>query len=102
MGEISNELIYKLMLDIQAEQKQARAEQEALTHKVGTVATSMLSMMKRLDDIDSRMVVFSQRQQEATNTIHLVAVAVDQHTHQLDTISARLERIEKHTGLTHA
>jgi tetrahydromethanopterin S-methyltransferase subunit G len=102
MAEVSNELIYKLMLEIQDGQQQARAEQETLTARVGTVATSLVSMMKRLDDIDARMTVFSLRQQEQTNTIRLVAVAGDDHTHRLDKIDSRLERIEKHIGFTHA
>jgi len=99
MAEVSNELIYKLMLEIQAEQKAMRAdihaEQEALTHKVGTMATAMVSMTKRLDDLD------------ASN--RLIAVAVDDHTHQIagmntrfDQIDTRLERIEKKLNLTHA
>jgi hypothetical protein len=78
------------------------AAQEALAAKVGTVATSMVSMMKRIDDLDNRMIVFSQRQQESTNTIHLVAVAVDEHTHQLGAIKTRLDGIEKKLGLAHA
>jgi hypothetical protein len=57
---------------------------QTLTAKVGTVATSMVSMMKLLDEIDGRMSVFAQRQQEQTNTIRLVVIAVDGHTHWLD------------------
>jgi len=99
MAEPDNKLIYKLMLDIQAEQKairanmeqgfaDIRAEQEVLSAKVGTIATSIVSI---------------------TNSNHLIAVAVDEHTHQLSDmktrlgqIENRLERIEKHTDLTHA
>jgi hypothetical protein len=95
MADVSNELIYTLMLDIQA-------GQEALTHKVGTVATALLSMSKRLDDLDGSMNVFSRRQQELTNTTQLIAVAVDDHTHRLDKIEVRLDRIEKKLDLTHA
>jgi hypothetical protein len=78
MVEVSNELIYKLMLEIQA-------GQEALTHKVGTIATSMVSVMKRLDDLDARM-------QAMSKDMHLVTLAVDDHTH-------RLEQIEKRLGI---
>ncbi|MBV8401728.1 MAG: hypothetical protein JOZ58_24645 [Acetobacteraceae bacterium] len=92
MAEVSNELIYKLMLDIQAEQKtmrahidagfaDIRAEQEALSVKVGTIADSMVSMRKQMDD--------------QTTSTRLIAVAVDEHSH-------RLERIEKKLNLTHA
>jgi tetrahydromethanopterin S-methyltransferase subunit G len=82
--------------------EEIRLQQEALTHKVGTVATSLISMMKRLDDLDGSMNVFSRRQQEMTNTVQLVAVAVDDHTHQLTDIKTRLDRIEKKLDLTHA
>jgi tetrahydromethanopterin S-methyltransferase subunit G len=92
MVEVTNELIYKLMLEIQGEQKAMRAdihaEQEALTQKVSTIATAMVSINKRLDDLD------------ASN--RLIAVAVDDHTHQFAMMNTRLERIEKKLNLTHA
>jgi hypothetical protein len=81
MVEVTNELIYTLMLEIQGEQKAMRAEQDILTHKVGTVAAGMVSINKRLDDLDA--------------STRLIAVAVDEHTHQLT-------RIEKHLGLVTA
>lgn len=92
MVEVTNELIYKLMLEIQAEQKAMRAdtqveqkamrdEQKELALKVGTIADAMVSVNKRLDDL--------------TTTTRLIAVAVDDHSH-------RLERIEKKLNLTHA
>ena len=79
-----------------------RREQEALTHKVGTIATSMVSILKRLDDLDDRMNSLSRRQQELTNTTQLIAVAVDDHTHRLTGIETRLDRIEKRLDLLHA
>jgi chromosome segregation ATPase len=99
MAEVSNELIYKLMLDIQAEQKalranieasfaDTRAEQDALSAKVGTIASAMVSINKQLDDL--------------TTSSRLIAVAVDEHTHRLDGVGTRLERIEKKLDLTHA
>jgi hypothetical protein len=85
MVEVSNELIYKLMLEIQGEQKALRADMdagfEALTAKVGTVASGMVSVNKQLDDL--------------TTATRLIAVAVDDHSHRLD-------RIEKTLSLTHA
>jgi len=39
-----------------------RREQEALTHKVGSIVTSLVPMMKGLDDFDACMNVFSARQ----------------------------------------
>lgn len=88
MVEVSNELIYKLMLEIQA-------GQEALTHKVGAMAVSMVSLTKRLDDLDKKVA-------ELTTSTQLIAVAVDDHTHQLAAMNTRLERIEKKLDLTHA
>jgi hypothetical protein len=81
MVEVTNELIYKLMLEIQGEQKVMRAEQKELALKVGTIADAMVSVNKRLDDL--------------TTTTRLIAVAVDDHSH-------RLERIEKKLDLTRA
>jgi predicted nucleic acid-binding Zn-ribbon protein len=81
MVEVTNELIYKLMLEIQAEQKTMRAEQKELALKVGTIADAMVSVNKRLDDL--------------TTSTRLIAVAVDDHSHRLD-------RIEKQLNLTHA
>jgi predicted nucleic acid-binding Zn-ribbon protein len=81
MVEVTNELIYKLMLGIQAEQKTMRAEQKELALKVGTIADAMVSVNKRLDDL--------------TTSTRLIAVAVDDHSHRLD-------RIEKQLNLTHA
>jgi hypothetical protein len=99
VAEVSNELIYKLMLDIQGEQRalradieasfaDTRAEQEALNAKVGTIASAMVSINKQLDDL--------------TTSNRLVAVAVDEHTHRLDALGTRLERIEKKLDITHA
>lgn len=103
---VTNELIYKLMLDIQAGQKtmrahidagfaDIRAEQEALSAKVGTVASAMVSVNKRLDDL--------------TTATRLIAVSVDDHTHRLDRIEehnkqidTRLDGIEKKLDRTHA
>lgn len=59
-----------------------------LTAKVGTIATATVSINKRLDDL--------------TNSNHLIAVAVDDHTHQLSDIKTRLDVIEKKLDHTHA
>jgi hypothetical protein len=81
MVEVSNELIYKLMLEIQAELKDVRAEQQVTSAKIGTMAASMVSMSKQIEDL--------------TTSTRLIAVAVDDHSHRLD-------RIEKKLDLTHA
>jgi outer membrane murein-binding lipoprotein Lpp len=89
MAEVTNELIYKLMLEIQAEQKAMRAaihaEQEVLTAKVGTLAEGMVSMRKQIDGL--RDDVHALR-----TDVQMIAIAVDQHT-------TRLDHIEKHLGI---
>ena len=64
-----------------------RREQEALAAKVGTIATSMVSMVKRLDDLDRKI-------DDLSTSTRLIAVAVDDHSHRLD-------RIENKLGLMH-
>jgi capsule polysaccharide export protein KpsE/RkpR len=85
MGEVTLELIYKHMqaeqAEIKAELAAVRAEQETTSAKIGTLAASMVSMRKQIDDL--------------TTTTRLIAVAVDDHSHRLD-------RIEKTLNLTHA
>ena len=95
MTEVSNELIYKLMLEIQAEQKAARAGQEAIQTELTAVregqnvlASGMVSMRKQMDDL-------------ITGT-RLIALSVDDHTHQLGDIKTRLDAIEKKLDRTHA
>ena len=89
MGDISLELIYKHMQAGQDEIKAApatlyaelhtvREEQAVTSEKIGTLAASMVSMRKQIDDL--------------TTSTRLIAVAVDDHSH-------RLERIEKRLGL---
>jgi chromosome segregation ATPase len=71
------------------------AEQALTSEKIGVLAASMVSMRKQVEDL--------------TNSTRLIAVAVDDHTHQLsrintrlDGMDARIDRIEKHLDLTHA
>lgn len=90
MAEVNLELVLKRVEDVLAEQRITRAEQEALTHKVGAVATSMVSMMKRFDNIDHRMDYVALRLKELADTTQLIAVAVDDHTHRLNQIEQRL------------
>jgi hypothetical protein len=72
-----------------------RREQEATNAKIGSIATGMVSMMKRLDDLDAGQMLVLRRIEELNNTVRIVAVAVDDHSHRLD-------RIEKTLDLTHA
>jgi hypothetical protein len=92
---VTNELIYKLMLEIQAEQKASRAGQEVIHAELTAVregqnvlASSMVSMRKQMDDL--------------TTGTRLIALSVDDHTHQLGAITTRLDGIEKKLDRTHA
>lgn len=77
-------LVLRKLQEMRAENgeqfRDMRAENAAqfreLTQKVGALATTMVSVLKRLDDIDRSMQV--------------VAVAVDDHSHRLDEIEKRL------------
>lgn len=83
MPEVSNELIYQLMLEIQVEHKAARSEQQLMSRMIGTIADGMVSIRKRLDGIDERL-------DAMTKDMHLVTLAVDEHAHRLERIEARL------------
>lgn len=100
MGEVvTNELLAKQMQagfgKIEAELAKIRAEQEALTHKVGTIASAMVSMTTRQDALDKSV-------EGLTTTTRLIAVSVDDHSHQLGAINTRLDGIEKKLDRTHA
>jgi hypothetical protein len=76
MGEVTLELIYRQMQAGQNELKAALAavrDEQALTNrKIGAMAEGMVSMSKRLDDLGQQM--------------HMVALAVDEHTTRLNAI----------------
>ena len=88
MVEVSNELIYQLTLEIQAEQKAARLRTDAgfekLTQSVGTIAESMVSLRKQVQHLADRM-------DKMTTNMRMASLAVDQHTARLDRIEARLD-----------
>ena len=88
MVEVSLELVLKRVDDVLAEQKAMRAELVTLNEKVGGLTATVIGMKRELSSL--------------TNTVAVLAVAVDDHTHRLDGIDARLERIEKKLNLTHA
>ena len=80
MAEISNELIYKLMLDIQSEQKAMRADMQAgddairaelatLNETVRALAKSNVSIQRDISTLKDRV------------TILTVAVDEGPHTH---------------------
>jgi tetrahydromethanopterin S-methyltransferase subunit G len=71
------------------------AEQVLAARKIGAMAEGMVSVTKRLDDLDHKV-------DDLTKSNRLVALAVDDHTHRLDKIDDRLDRIEKKIGLVKA
>ena len=83
MVEVSNELIYKLMLEMQAEQGVIRTEQELMSRKIGTIADGMVFIRKRLDGIDHRLDSLDARMDAMNKDMHLVTLAVDDHAHPL-------------------
>jgi predicted nucleic acid-binding Zn-ribbon protein len=92
MAEVSNELIYKLMLDIQAEQRQMRAEQDVISQKIGTTAETLVGIKREISVINSRLDSLEVSIQRIHTDIGTLAVAVDEHTRRLDLI-------EKHLGM---
>jgi chromosome segregation ATPase len=74
-----------------------RKEQALTNAKIGTLAEGMVSMRKRTDDLgkqidDLRKDMHGLR--EDVNglraDVRMIAIAVDEHTHRLDRIEARL------------
>jgi hypothetical protein len=76
---VTLEMLQKLMLDIQVEQKAIRAELAAMNEKMGGMATTLIGIQRDIRSLQG--------------TVATLGVAVDQHTR-------RLERIEQRLGLT--
>jgi hypothetical protein len=70
--------------DLVLEQLRLIREEQALTsRKIGAIAEGVVSIRKRLDDLDARM--------EAIRAdMHMVTLAVDEHTIRLERIETRL------------
>lgn len=70
--------------DLVLEQLRLIREEQALTsRKIGAIAEGVVSIRKRLDDLDARM--------EAMHAdMHMVTLAVDEHTIRLERIETRL------------
>jgi hypothetical protein len=88
MVEVTNELIYKLMLEIQV-------GQEATTHKIGAIAETLVGLKRDIFTLDARMDSLEVSVHRIGKDIATITIAVDEHTR-------RLERIEKKLDLTHA
>jgi hypothetical protein len=78
MADISNELIYKLV-------QQVQASQEAITHKIGAIAGTLVTVQRDIRSLQRD--VTGLKDSVATH-----AIAADE----------RLDRIEKKLDLTHA
>jgi chromosome segregation ATPase len=85
MGEVSLDMIWKRPADVQA-------GQQATDGKIGTLAESMVSMRKRIDDIAQEIGEMRGDVRSLRADVRTVAIAVDQH-------SQRLEEIEKRLGI---
>jgi len=82
MAEVTNELIYKLMLDIQAEQKATRADmqamqagQEAIRDELATLndtaralAKSNVSIRREISELKDRMTILSVAVEDGPHT----------------------------------
>ena len=60
-----------------------RAEQALTTNKIGALAEGMVSMRKRIDDLDDHI-------QGLRGDVRMIAMAVDEHTTRLDRIEHKL------------
>ena len=60
-----------------------RAEQALTTDKIGALAEGMVSMRKRIDDLDTHI-------QGLRGDMRMIAIAVDEHTTRLDRIEHKL------------
>lgn len=82
MGDVSLEMIWKRLEEMQAELKAVRASTEqglaALNEKVGGLATTLIGVQRELRGLKA--------------TVATLGTAVDDHTH-------RLERIEQRLGI---
>jgi len=77
------DLVLVKLGEIREEIHAVRTEQALASRKIGAMAEGMVSIRKRLDDLDARMDTMSK-------DMHLVTLAVDEHTTRLDRIEARL------------
>lgn len=83
MVEVSNELIYKLMLEIQA-------AQQATDAKIGAVAQTLIGIKRDIQTLDGRVENLELTASRIQSDIKTLAVAFDEHTRRLDHIEQRL------------
>lgn len=79
MGEVSLDMIWKRLEEVQAGQR-------ATGVKIGTLAEYMVSMRKRIDDIAQEIGEMRIDVRNLRADVRTVAIAVDQHTQRLHEI----------------
>lgn len=79
-------LILELLRTIRAEQAETNA-------KLGAMAQSMVSMRKDVSNLDMRVGKLEDTVQGMRADVRMIAIAVDEHTHRLDKIEARLDTL---------
>jgi hypothetical protein len=81
MGDVSLDMIWKRLEEVQTGQGTITQKIDALDHRVGSLAQTLLGVQRDL--------------RRLSDTVETIAAAVDEHTHRLD-------RIEKRLGLVDA
>ena len=76
MGEISLDMIWKRLEEMQADLKGARTDLAGVNEKLGGIATTLVGVQRDVRSLQG--------------TVATLGVAVDDHTHRLDRIEQRL------------
>jgi len=76
MGEISLDMIWKRLEEMQADLKAARTDLTGINEKLGGIATTFVGVQRDVRSLQG--------------TVATLGVAVDDHTHRLDRIEQRL------------
>ena len=82
MGDVSLDMIWKRLEELQSGQASVARQIEALDHKVGAVAQTLLGVQRDI--------------RRLSDTVVTLGIAVDEHTHRLDRIEKRLGLDEGH------
>jgi len=88
MGDVSLDMIWKRLEDLHAGQEVMRTELAAVSETVRAGTATLVGIQREARSLNDRFTV--------------LIGAVDDHTHRLDRIDVRLDRIEKQLDLTHA
>jgi hypothetical protein len=76
MGEISLDMVWKRLEEMQADLKAARIDLSGINEKLGGIATTLVGVQRNVRSLQG--------------TVATLGVAVDDHTHRLDRIEQRL------------